>query len=160
MQLPVIQRSSCSCSQCRCACETMPGYLVPEDLEHLPVEHLRSSSGALVIKDGVPMQIPTIVPASRPDGSCVFYANGKCTVHAHSPWGCRAFNVCETDTPDVQMRRQIGLALVYQDHLEGGPYHQLTKSLPPAEDLGKRKQRFLQRLAVIERKQKRRKRRK
>ena len=55
--------------------------------------HLLTSPGATVLKDGVPSQIPTLVPQRRADGACQFLdGQDRCTIHAYSPFGCRMFS--------------------------------------------------------------------
>jgi Fe-S-cluster containining protein len=97
----------------------MPGYLLPRDLEGylgvlIPregvstamwltvnrVDDLLASTGALIKmmdrRTGAitEARIPTLVPESSGDGSCVHYTDGKCGVHKHSPTGCKMFNAC------------------------------------------------------------------
>jgi Fe-S-cluster containining protein len=88
----------------------MPGCLVPGDLEAIKdylnikdgVEHtewiyenFRASRGAKVLRKitGNPMpevfEVPSLVPAQKPDGSCVFLSdNGECNIHPVAPFGC------------------------------------------------------------------------
>jgi Fe-S-cluster containining protein len=96
---------------CKVPCRHMPGCLVPGDIEaikdylHVPdgiahtewiYENFRASlPGTKVLRKhrGNPnpelLLIPTIVPAQKPDGSCVFLAeDGQCKIHPVSPFGC------------------------------------------------------------------------
>jgi hypothetical protein len=86
----------------------MPGYLIPADLDRLIpwdrgtqaawgwcLKNLRASSGARVLIRGEVRNVPTIVLASREDGSCVFLENDRCTVHDDAPFGCAFFNLCD-----------------------------------------------------------------
>jgi len=61
--------------------------------------HFAASPGAMVLaRDGKTYQIPTIVPAQKEDGSCVFLdENDRCTIHPVSPFGCQQFKICEED---------------------------------------------------------------
>jgi Fe-S-cluster containining protein len=84
----------------------MPGSLAPGDLERIapPHEPLRkdwvaenflASEGTLIMdpKTGDSFRLPTIVPRQKEDGSCVFFENGRCSIHEHSPYGCRMFDL-------------------------------------------------------------------
>ena len=104
------ERTTCACDQCKVPCRHMPGCLVPGDLgaikdylnikdgvEHTEwiYENFRASQGAKVLRQitGKPMpeilEVPTLVPAQKPDGSCVFLAdNGQCKIHPVAPFGC------------------------------------------------------------------------
>lgn len=103
------ERTTCACDKCKVPCRHMPGCLVPGDLEAIKTylhvkdeecidwlcENFRASSGAKVLRmiKGTPepelLEVPTIVPAQKPDGSCVFLAdNGQCKIHPVSPFGC------------------------------------------------------------------------
>lgn len=63
-------------------------------------ENLLASLGALVLIDGEPIRIPTLVPATKSDGSCIHLtALGMCNIHADSPFGCAFFKGCETQMP-------------------------------------------------------------
>lgn len=103
--MPPFERTKCACDTCRVGCKTMPGALIPGDLERIAehtghadddawiLEHFRLSDGAIVAKrvNGklVQWNVPSIVPASKPDGSCVFLdENERCTIHEVSPFGC------------------------------------------------------------------------
>ena len=80
-----LSRTVCACDDCIAYCRHMPGYLIPADLERIhqhlsPVEdlgawarlHLLASPGALVLRRSLPLRIPTLVPAHRPGGECIF----------------------------------------------------------------------------------------
>ena len=99
-------RTECACDRCRTCCKCMPGMLAPGDLEDISlhvgmvddvkktkkwiVSHFAASEGALVSKNAKVGRIPTIVPAQRPDGTCVFLnADDRCDIHSVSPFGCR-----------------------------------------------------------------------
>jgi Fe-S-cluster containining protein len=117
----------------------MPAYLMPQDLEGylqklIPregvstamwltvnrVDDLLASSGTLIKmidrRTGAVTEarIPTLVPASKDDGSCVHYRDGKCGVHKHSPTGCKMFNACAEDR---EADKQEKVAKEYQMQL-------------------------------------------
>lgn len=122
--LSYFERTSCDCSKCAAACRTMPGYLIPGDIERIAayvgadpddekflIANFRASEGPLVQRDGNRFRIPTIVPAQYDDnGKCVFMTrDGRCSVHQVSPFGCSRFNVCDEPTRDAEMRSTAGL---------------------------------------------------
>jgi hypothetical protein len=140
----------------------MPGYLIPEDLitiadhlgltvEQLVDRYLRASSGATAIAQGQLVQIPTLVPVQKPNGHCVWYAQGECRIHCVSPFGCAAFSVCNTD--DDQRLRNWGLEQVYRSDA----YRRARDRAKPARPLDARKAAFAQRLHKITKKARRRK---
>lgn len=97
-------RTVCGCDECVRCCRHQPGFLVHDDIARIaevlvePVERrLAASPGAIVGKeiDGVLVvgQIGSIAPKTNSDGSCTFLkANGRCAIHAVSPFGCRMFD--------------------------------------------------------------------
>lgn len=119
MQLDQYERTFCDCQKCKAACRHMPGMLAPGDIDRIGdylgiqpgayadfvTRNFRASDGALVVKDGRPMRIPTIVPATKEDGSCVFLtSDGRCSIHPVAPFGCSRFNVCAERTPEDDAR--------------------------------------------------------
>src|SRR4051812_30620276 len=98
-------RTVCDCAECQMACRHAPAYLVPGDVERIAagqgqapgsawvLDHFAASDGPLVQGRGAPFHVPTIIPAQRADGSCVFLDEaGRCTIHAIAPYGCRFFD--------------------------------------------------------------------
>jgi hypothetical protein len=99
-------RTQCDCPECTRSCRHVPAYLIPADLERThrclapeqdfrgwARQHLLASPGALVLRGGRAFRIPTLVPARRPGGACVFLtAEGRCAIHAVSPFGCAFFD--------------------------------------------------------------------
>lgn len=104
-------RTTCGCYSCSVWCKYMPGFLAPDDLEPLyevtkevgedpetwAKRMLRASPGGIIgytaRTNGKTalhtLQIPTLVPARKADGSCVYLTeSGQCSVHAVSPFGC------------------------------------------------------------------------
>jgi len=132
------ERTTCDCSKCGAACRTMPGNLVPGDLERIyehatgqpatndgastpsfdewTLEHFEASSGAVVatIHNGTMIQrsVPSIVPRQVDAGRCVFLQGGKCAIHPVAPWGCAFFSVCTNEhrTADETDRVRAGIA--------------------------------------------------
>ena len=138
-------RSVCACAECSAGCRYLPGYLVPADLDrvraHLaPGEDLLAwargsllaSPGALVAHRGKLFRIPTLVPARRPDGACLFLTDvGRCAIHAVAPFGCSFFDVHQA-AAEADERSAAGLRAVLADWLAGGPYAEVWQGLDAA----------------------------
>jgi Fe-S-cluster containining protein len=125
-------RTSCSCDKCRACCEHAPGRLIPEDIEHFEAKDLRASDGSVVLTPSGPLQVPTIIPAVQENGHCIFYQNGLCAVHEHSPFGCAAVDP-HMDERRALRRSQASLKAILDDVQNDGPYHKLWMRLKPAE---------------------------
>lgn len=95
------ERTSCSCRECRRNCMFMPGFLIPADLPRMvppdadPLQwaeiNLLASPGAIVMKNGEMFRIGTLVPATKPDGSCMHYQKRGCAIWEIAPFGCAFF---------------------------------------------------------------------
>jgi len=100
------KRTECACEECTLHCRVIPGYLVPSDIERISrhlgdtnlvrfaLENLAASPGATVMNsaDGRIFRIPTLVPQRTSDGVCKFLREGRCAIHAVSPYGCALFD--------------------------------------------------------------------
>jgi hypothetical protein len=114
----------------------MPGGLIPgdveriarllavEDLEAWALEHLEASQGASVPHDGKIVPLPTIVPRVGPAGGCVFLLEGRCSVHAVSPFGCAYLDMHMSRT-EAERRSAGALLAVANDWATKGPYSRL-----------------------------------
>jgi hypothetical protein len=113
----------------------MPGFLIPADLDRLipqgadpftwAYRNLLASPGALVMKDGRTFRIHTLVPAVKPDGSCINLANdGLCTIHENAPFGC-AFFSCGPEIPGMSQRGMYAVYSAAEDSL----YNRLWRHL-------------------------------
>lgn len=136
---PTYERTSCSCARCASHCRRQPGMMGPGDVDALAaytgrtVEDLSATAlvatlGAVrLIKDDdmAVLAVPTITPAQREDGACVFLTEDNlCSVHAVSPMGCRYFDAhlseAESDerTFDILLRIYTDFDLhALRDHL-------------------------------------------
>lgn len=138
-----MERTSCACDMCSIGCRTIPGFLVPGDIAALaeavrpgrdPLrKYLRKSDGFVARGiDGRIYRVPTIVPAQYEDGECVsLLPDGKCSVHAVSPYGCRMFD-SHMDAEKAGRLSAEGCRLVANDLAAGGPYAELMPQLSPA----------------------------
>lgn len=108
-----IERTNCACETCRLNCRIMPGCLIPSDLERIipagvdpfrwAESNLRASPGALVANTatGETFRIPTLVPATKTDGSCIHLtALERCDIHEIAPAGCAFFD-CGPEPPGL-----------------------------------------------------------
>ena len=130
-------RTVCACGECTINCHFIPGYLIPADLERIAarlgyddlivfaVNNLLASPGATVLDGGQVRQIPTLVPARRSDGACLFL-NGQdgCSIHGVSPFGCAFFDVHQS-REESNHRSGYGLAEIDRAWCEGHLYAQL-----------------------------------
>jgi Fe-S-cluster containining protein len=119
----VLERNVCGCKVCQVHCAVMPSFLLPEDMipymiatgflpegEEVEVtieqvmpwarDNLLASDGTYVrVPDSDQVvKIPTLVPASRKNGSCVHFNQKSrlCGIHYSAPFGCRMFS-CSMD---------------------------------------------------------------
>jgi hypothetical protein len=126
----------CSCRTCRRNCMFMPGFLIPADLDRMIPEgtdplqwaetNLQASPGAIVSKSGELFRIPTLVMASKPDGSCIYYVQRRCQIWETSPFGC-AFFGCGAE--DQQRLSHEGLVAVFQAWHEPSLYKRIWNHL-------------------------------
>lgn len=159
------ERTSCDCSKCAAACRTMPGYLIPGDIERIAeyvgadpdnedflLKNFRASEGPLVVKNGERFRIPTIVPAQFDDnGRCVFMTReGKCSVHPVSPFGCSRFSVCAPPSQEAANRSAHGLFDIMNNWDYNLVWMFLYESGCRAPSLEERKGRLAEQIVKIE----------
>lgn len=129
-------RTSCACTNCATNCKFMPGYLIPSDLERMCPDtgtvfkwaetNLLASPGALVLKGHETFRIPTLVPAVKPNGSCInLTSNNLCAIHSVAPFGCAFFD-CKEDRYELSHE---GLKDVLRAWQSDGLYAQIWKHL-------------------------------
>jgi Fe-S-cluster containining protein len=134
------ERTKCACEKCKVCCRHMPGCLIPGDLEQIAEysgvdldtefgerwvqDHFRASEGAQVFHPAsrTMMQVPTIVPASRPNGRCVFLDDsGGCTIHDVAPFGC-AYHDMHIEGEDAHRRSDLCVQYQLNDALNTGDH--------------------------------------
>ncbi|MGH9843546.1 MAG: YkgJ family cysteine cluster protein [Blastocatellia bacterium] len=137
------RRIVCACRACARFCFTLPGNLIPSDLQRMAdhlkepdivrfaLDNLLASPGAIVAVNGVCFSIPTLVPARKPDGSCRFLKNGRCTIHADAPYGCAYFSM-EQPKHEADARSARGLMEIARAWQRGDLYAQLWLMLHEA----------------------------
>ena len=138
-------RTVCACPACAQCCRHIPGYLLPDDLDRIrqhvapaadPVawarRHLLASPGALVAQRGRVFRIPTLVPARRPDGACMFLtADERCAIHPVAPFGCAFFDM-HMPTAEADRRSHRGLQALLDAWKRGDFYAQVWATLQEA----------------------------
>jgi hypothetical protein len=130
------ERTECSCEECIQFCLSLPGGLIPADLEaissHLgysdlvqfAVENLLASPGAIVSDGKSLIRVPTLVPQRGPDGACKFLRDSRCSIHAQSPYSCAFFGAGQ-DQREADARSLHGLQAIAREWSAGGIYARL-----------------------------------
>jgi hypothetical protein len=78
------------------------------------------------MKEDELFRIPTLVPATKNDGSCIHLtAVGQCAIHANAPFGCAFFD-CGPEKPGLA---QKALIAVHRDWHNGGAYSRIWRHL-------------------------------
>lgn len=125
-----IERTYCACDACKQVCRTQPGDLAPGDVERIAdflgvdatdqfVEANFVATLGHLSADCVPdetVKVPTIAPAQRPDGRCVFLTSDeRCSIHQVAPYGCSRFNACHSGNGDDQRRLSVLLQACFSN---------------------------------------------
>ena len=123
------RRTECGCAFCRAPCRHLPGSLDVSDLARLcppgqdvfawAEEHLR----ALTDKP-----FPTLVPARQANGHCHWLMDGRCAVHANSPYGCAFFDTHQTNE-EAKRRSDATIQARHEDAARNGLYYQVWQHL-------------------------------
>jgi len=135
-------RTSCDCRRCSISCEHVPGALAPADLprmaKHLGYgddmatfarENLLASEGVEVTTDrGQAVRLRTLVPATLENGQCKFLQDGRCSIHAVSPFGCAFIDAHQSDT-EFALRSDALYRALYDDMNAQGKYVQTWEDL-------------------------------
>jgi Fe-S-cluster containining protein len=148
------ERTVCGCQQCCVGCKTMPGYLAVGDLSAIvtalePAEprlfvlqNFVASEGAKVgrwTENGKmeTFQIPTISPAQKANGRCVFLTDDdKCSIHAVAPFGCSMAD-SHMERSEGDRRSSAALHEIHADKLCAGPYARTWAMLGDAGKVAK-----------------------
>lgn len=103
--------SSCDCADCRAACTNSPGWFTPDEVlrlarhldlsveecfrKHLAVGVTQMSDGSQrhgvmphKLRDGKKPGSVWTLPELAVPGRCVFFDQGRCTIHPVRPWEC------------------------------------------------------------------------
>jgi Fe-S-cluster containining protein len=155
--LEQIERTTCDCQTCKAFCRTSPGDLAPGDVERIaeylgvePSDHFLHANFVAcrdhkLRVDNKELTIPTIIPAQKPDGRCVFLTSDeRCSIHPVAPFGCAKFNACEADIHADYERMVAMLRTVFGE--DAGAYLMQWAKLETrghvAEPLEKRQTKF------------------
>lgn len=107
----------------------MARFLEYTDVEKFARENLVTSEGARVVTtEGRVVSLPTLVPATQPNGHCKFLKDGLCTVHAVSPYGC-AFLDAHMSDQELSGRSRPLYDDLLNDLESDGPYTRLWNLL-------------------------------
>jgi hypothetical protein len=106
----------------------VPGRLAPEDLQYFDLKDLRASPGPIIQTPRGPQRVPAIVPAVKPDGSCIFFNDGLCDVHEHAPFACACLDVHMADV-SAELRSRMSIVA----NSESEEYLRVWERLEPIE---------------------------
>jgi len=130
------ERTECDCEECIQFCVSLPGSLIPADLEAISgrlgyddlvqfaVENLLASPGAIVSDGKSLIRIPTLVPQRGSDGACKFLRDGRCSVHAQAPYSCAFFEAGQ-DQHEADARSLRDLQAIAREWSAGSIYARL-----------------------------------
>ena len=140
------KRISCDCQQCKNACTNKPGWFKPGEAEkvadflgislkqlfdsYLAVDFIRNNDQVIfLLSPNVTTNKPGQVWPFYPAGQCVFFKNGKCTIHPVAPYECQAYHHTEKFV-EIQ-KRHLNMPTYWQDHQD-----QITQLLghPPMHE--------------------------
>lgn len=126
-------RESCSCLSCQSACTFKPGWFLPGEAERAAelmgmnvAEFFRTYLGvdwwsdddeapeAFVLAPAITDMDPGEEYPRDPKGTCVFFRDGGCQIHAAKPYECR--HSYHTDTKEEIHARHIEVALAWGEH--------------------------------------------
>jgi hypothetical protein len=132
-------RTECSCRRCSVFCETLPGSLVPSDLNRLipqgadpflwAEEHLRASPGFQVRTPFGVVGIPTLVPRKQANGHCHWLQDGLCSVHENAPFGCAFLSQCSQSNAHAEKIASAGRQARAKAFQDGDLYAQIWMHL-------------------------------
>lgn len=108
--------TECACLKDQAFCKEQPGHLLPgqmqEILTYLKVsieeasKYFWNSPGMVLLRMGRLFRIRTITPRFE-NGQCVFFKEGRCSIHSVAPFGCRFFDA-HMSLEEAQNRSQWG----------------------------------------------------
>lgn len=144
-------RTVCACRRCSICCEHIPGTLAPSDLPRIAAhlshddplasarEFLLVGNGpTLRLSDGQVLTLPKLVPRRNAAGACVFFEQGRCTIHSVAPFGCSHFDAHMSDAEFALRSDSLNAALL-AEHQANAMYSRavvelrvLGKLAPPA----------------------------
>ncbi|PIR21586.1 MAG: hypothetical protein COV45_02260 [Deltaproteobacteria bacterium CG11_big_fil_rev_8_21_14_0_20_47_16] len=103
------KRQGCECEECQALCRREPGWFMPEEVPYaaahqgMTEEAFREQFLQCHHTDEIDMWSPK----QRPDGSCIFFKGGKCTIHSVKPFECRKVFGCESGRRHRRVRDEM-----------------------------------------------------
>ena len=131
-----MEKTECQCNECKRACEHNPGWFMPGEVE-IAAQHLGLPLQEFFEKnlgvnwweagDEIENNIFVLAPAlvgeepgyeypGDPRGTCVFYKDGKCSIHAVKPFECAQF--LHGQEFEMVHERHKAVAMAWQDRQE------------------------------------------
>mgnify|MGYP001605674354 CR=1 FL=1 len=115
--------NECSCNACVNACKHRPGWFKPDELKktakllNISLKKLFKEKFAVDWWEGVNGSIFLIAPAIKgqktgkeypayPRGECIFFENGKCSIHEAKPFECAEF-IHTDNNKDANLRHEM-----------------------------------------------------
>lgn len=123
--------SECSCNVCQNACKYNPGWFLPGEAEKA-AEHMGLSLKEFFDKFlvvnwwvGIPDDTYVLSPATvnsspgreanaDPSGRCIFFKEGKCSIHAVKPFECREYIHSQQGNEIYERHEQVAMA--WEEH--------------------------------------------
>ena len=108
----------------------MAAHLGYSDVGLFAKENLAASEGVVitVAATGEKVSLRTLVPASKADGRCRFLSDGRCGIHAVSPYGCAFIDAHQSDN-EYAVRADALYRALYWDLESDGPYIRTWRQL-------------------------------
>ncbi len=111
----------CSCRECQKACEQKPGWFAPGQVEltakelnitvqelfdqYLTVDYWEANNPIFVLSPATTTNTPGQETPYDPLGTCIFYKEGKCSIHSTKPAEC-SFYDHDKQTKDMDKNRR------------------------------------------------------
>jgi hypothetical protein len=132
--LDAVARTECACTDCQRACTGKPGWFRPGEPERaaallgvtLPVlfqtrlavdwweDHPDADGHVYVIAPALVGEEPGVEYPGDPNGTCVFFKDGRCEIHAAKPFECAA--LAHGDSNDAIYERHKAVATEWIAH--------------------------------------------
>ncbi len=92
------------------------GFCKVASTSGIHIDNLLASPGAIIYAQGELITIPTLVPARAVDGACRFLKEGRCSIHAVSPFNCAFFGHEQSreEADALSMRGLVEIAKAWQ----------------------------------------------
>jgi Fe-S-cluster containining protein len=143
----------CSCKTCRTACEVKPGWFLPGEAEkaadymglsiedffrqYLLVDYYfdDDDKDIFVLSPGILESKSGQEYPGDPHGTCIFYKDGKCSIHPVKPYECRK-SIHDEGWEAVEQRHEYVARTWSHDREAGNKIRKLLGREPQAESWG------------------------